>query len=207
MLTGTIYMHKNKINNKCYIGQTVKNPPEKRWQGKGSGYTNKNTRFFRAIQKYGWDNFEHIILETKIPLSELNHRENYYINLYNSINDGYNLIYSHEDNTAHSLSEEAKQHIKDGWTQELREKQSLRYMGDGNPMAGSHRINENAPNKKSIICINTQQIFPTIKMAIEWCGCSKPTMYRHLQGKSKNAGRHPVSNEKLQWKYYKGENI
>ena len=70
-------MHKNKINGKMYIGITSRTP-EARWGNNGSQYTKaKNPCFYNAIQKYGWDNFEHIILEEKIPQKNLNERELY----------------------------------------------------------------------------------------------------------------------------------
>jgi len=50
----TIYIHKNKINGKVYIGQTGQDP-KKRWDN-GNGYKTCS-RFWNAIQKYGWDNF------------------------------------------------------------------------------------------------------------------------------------------------------
>lgn len=84
-----IYMHKNKINNKCYIGQTNKVKAEYRWGINGSGYKNQ-PKFYRAIKKYGWDNFDHIILETDLDERTANIREQYYINFYNSIKTGYN---------------------------------------------------------------------------------------------------------------------
>lgn len=55
----TVYCHTNKLNNKRYVGIT-KQEPKVRWQN-GYGYRG-NEYFFRAIQKYGWDNFEHEIL-------------------------------------------------------------------------------------------------------------------------------------------------
>lgn len=48
-------MHKNKINNKVYIGQTHQTLKE-RWGKNGSGYRT-SPHFYHAIQKYGWDNF------------------------------------------------------------------------------------------------------------------------------------------------------
>ena len=54
-----VYAHINKLNNKVYIGITSQNP-EKRWM-KGNGYI-PCTAFYRAIKKYGWNNFENIIL-------------------------------------------------------------------------------------------------------------------------------------------------
>lgn len=56
-----IYMHTNKINNKKYIGQ-IKQNPERRWREGGKGYVD-SPKFWNAIQKYGWDNFEHEIIE------------------------------------------------------------------------------------------------------------------------------------------------
>lgn len=54
-----VYWHKNKINGKLYIGITsnIKN----RWTGSGSHYFDC-PKFGKAIKKYGWDNFEHVIL-------------------------------------------------------------------------------------------------------------------------------------------------
>lgn len=54
----TVYIHISP-NNKYYVGITSRQP-ELRWKN-GKGYQ-KNTYFYRAIQKYGWDNFEHIII-------------------------------------------------------------------------------------------------------------------------------------------------
>ena len=63
----TVYMHTNKINNKAYVGITCQDV-ETRWQN-GLGYLKKNKygeytqpAFARAIEKYGWDNFEHIVV-------------------------------------------------------------------------------------------------------------------------------------------------
>ena len=65
-----VYKHTSP-SNKVYIGITKRNPI-KRWQG-GKGYIN-NTYFFRAILKYGWNNFQHEILYSelseKVEMSE-----------------------------------------------------------------------------------------------------------------------------------------
>ena len=86
-----IYKYENKINHKVYIGQTCQKP-EKRWDY-GCGYKRHNLHFYNAIQKYGWDNFEHIILEDCLSLEQANEREQYWIKYYNSNQQekGYNL--------------------------------------------------------------------------------------------------------------------
>lgn len=52
---------------------------------------------------------------------------------------------------------------------------------------------------RKIICLNTKQIFETIKDAEQWCGVS-PT--NCLLGENKTAGKHPETGEHLVWLYY-----
>lgn len=101
----TIYRHLNKINGKSYIGQTKFQNLELRWQN-GRGYHKQTQPCFReAINKYGWENFEHIILETNIPTKkEANIREKYWIVYYHTwvkdpLCNGYNLTPGGDDHT------------------------------------------------------------------------------------------------------------
>ena len=75
-------MHINKINNKKYIGITGRNP-KLRWGVNGNGYKG-NKYFYNAIQKYGWENFEHKILFENLSLEEACDKEKYLIELYKS---------------------------------------------------------------------------------------------------------------------------
>lgn len=103
-----IYCHTNKINGKKYIGQT-KQKPENRWVN-GKGYKNC-TYFYNAIQKYGWDNFEHKILYDNLTLEEANQLEKELIAKYDTMNPekGYNLRTGGKNSL---LSEESKKKIK-----------------------------------------------------------------------------------------------
>ena len=79
----TIYCHRNKINNKAYIGQTSCTPYTKRWTGSGSPY--EKCRYFQnAINKYGWENFEHFVLMTNLTEIEANYYEELFISLFNT---------------------------------------------------------------------------------------------------------------------------
>ena len=109
-----IYIHKNKINEKVYVGQTCQKP-EYRWGNKGEKYINCS-HFYKAIQKYGWDNFEHLILESGLSLEEANIKEQYWIQYYNSTDEtkGYNIQRGGTNrevsyDTRQKLSEHAKQ--------------------------------------------------------------------------------------------------
>lgn len=88
MCNYTVYCHRNKINDKYYVGITQQNPT-RRWQ-KGIGYNGQ--LFGRAIKKYGWDNFEHIILEQNLSFEQAMEQEQYYIQYFNSqLPNGYNI--------------------------------------------------------------------------------------------------------------------
>lgn len=66
----SVYMHRAP-SGRVYIG--ISREPEKRWNhGKGYCY---NPYFWRCIQKYGWDNIEHIILHTELTLEEAKAKE------------------------------------------------------------------------------------------------------------------------------------
>ena len=103
----TVYQHKNKINGKNYIGITMQEP-EKRWR-KGKGYKS-SPYFYSAIQKYGWDNFEHNILFTELTKEEACLKEQELIKQFDSMNreHGYN---STSGGDVFSMNEETKQKI------------------------------------------------------------------------------------------------
>ena len=85
----TVYIHKNKINQKIYVGLT-KQTPQNRWRKNGEGYRSQN-KFWSAIQKYGWNNFEHIIIKTNLTAEEAGQLEKDLIKSFNSIQNGYNV--------------------------------------------------------------------------------------------------------------------
>lgn len=85
-----IYKIKNKIDGKIYIGQTAKSL-EERW--KQHRNMSSNCRYLkRAIQLYSTDSFEVSIISRCSSIEEMNHREAYYIKLFNTLApNGYNL--------------------------------------------------------------------------------------------------------------------
>ena len=92
MISG-IYKITNKINGKVYIGQSV--DIERRWKEHRQRPFNSNSKqyespLYRAIRKHGLDNFTFQVVEEGLP-SELNDKETYWINYYDSYSNGYNL--------------------------------------------------------------------------------------------------------------------
>lgn len=102
-----VYKHTNKTNGKCYIGITGRANPNRRWCG-GAGYS-QNEYFYSAIQKYGWDGFEHSIIAEGLSLEEAYEMEKKLIKEYDSANRlyGYNLDLG--GNGAGSRSEATRQ--------------------------------------------------------------------------------------------------
>ena len=84
-----IYKWTNNINNKIYIGQSIS--IEKRKKAHLSSIQNSNLPLHLAMKKYGVENFSFEVVE-ECEIKELNEKEVYYIQLYNSlIPNGYNL--------------------------------------------------------------------------------------------------------------------
>ena len=89
-----VYVH-IAPNGKKYVGITGQKP-EKRWRH-GYGY-NHNKHFKSAIEKYGWDNFQHIILFDNLKEAEAERLETLIIALFrtHNYNFGYNKTFGGE---------------------------------------------------------------------------------------------------------------
>lgn len=82
-----LYKHTNQINGKVYIGIT--NDISRRWRNQGIEYkphSSNTSRFWNAIQKYGWNNFKHEILISNLTAQEACKKEIEYIAKYDSTN-------------------------------------------------------------------------------------------------------------------------
>ena len=86
-----IYKITNKTNTLCYIGQAKK--IRERWREHmkcGLGIdTPANNKLYQAMYKEGIDNFTFEMLE-ECTAADLDEKETFYINLYNSYDYGYN---------------------------------------------------------------------------------------------------------------------
>ena len=86
-----IYKITNQIDNMCYIGQSV--DISRRWKEHakcGLGIdTPAGNKLYKAIQEVGLHNFSFELLE-QCPREQLDEKEKYYINLYQSNEFGYN---------------------------------------------------------------------------------------------------------------------
>ena len=86
-----IYMHRNTKNGKLYFGQTCQ-IVEQRWKN-GKGY-DKCPNFWNAIIAEGWNNFEHIVLDTELSKEQADEKEKLYsTDRYGAV--GFAVCYTH----------------------------------------------------------------------------------------------------------------
>ena len=215
MNNNLIYLHINKITNKKYVGRTCHTEnPNKRWKN-GEGYK-KQPYFYNDIIKHGWDNFEHIILESGIPDNLIDKKENYWINFYESNNPekGYN------SRASGSVSSSTREKMSENWfNNPNRVKQAKSIItaynkkadrtGKNNGMYGKKRNGKNAGNRKRVKCLETGYIFETLTDASNWCnpngGQLRSKIALQIRGERKSCGKHPITKEPLHWEYVTNE--
>ena len=84
-----IYKIENLITHHVYIGQSVDITTRWRRHRDDAKNNNKDYPLYRAIKKYGIENFSFEIIE-ECPREELNDKEKYWIQYFDSYKNGYN---------------------------------------------------------------------------------------------------------------------
>ena len=88
-----IYKITNIVNNKIYVGQTTESLEKRFKRHMGYQKESSDTKFYRAVRKYGVDNFKIEPIEEVKTQEELNKREEYWIRKLDTVNKGYNSYY------------------------------------------------------------------------------------------------------------------
>lgn len=132
-----VYKHTSPCG-KVYIGIT-RMDCNKRWQN-GKGYVH-NEYFYRAIEKYGWENFKHEILFENLDEETASNKEVELIKTYKSNEKeyGYNISTGGTINKGWKLCEETKDRLR------KRQKEKGNWKGEKNPFYNSHRNGELNP--------------------------------------------------------------
>lgn len=208
--TYCVYAHINKINGKIYIGQTIHGDnPNLRWRGDGKGYE-QSPRFWNAIQKYGWDNFEHEIIANNLTSEEANSFEALLISKLNTTDDeyGYNIEYGGKN--VGGLAESTRKKLSDGM--------KGRFIGEKNPNYGNHKLaGKNNPfygkkhspelikhikdvkTKAYVWCFELNELFYGAKDAQSKTGIDYADIQKACHGQVKSAGKHPTTGDDLHW--------
>ena len=215
-----VYKHTSP-SGKVYIGMTCQTPSA-RWRG-GLGYKH-NDYFFKAILKYGWDNFRHEILFDGLTKEDACAKEIELIALYRSNEEryGYNLTTGGEgcpgaektEAFRRGQSEKVKalwsdpayrEHMSEAHTGKKQSQETIdrrRFYLIGHPVSDKNRqkarerLLGNTNRARAVLCLETGVVFFTIKEAARWAGVSSPTLNRHLHGGRKSAGGY-------HWQYVK----
>jgi group I intron endonuclease len=199
-----IYAHINKINGKIYVGLTGVSP-EKRWRD-GNGY-HDGTHFKNAVDKYGWDNFEHKIIKENLTKDEASYWEQYYISFYNSTDRkyGYNMS-SGGEHGGHPQTYETKKKISENGyhkgmsgrkhSEETKRKMSESRNGREFSDKSKEKLRKSALNNmgRLFLCVELNRVFDNLDEAYEVTTCHKSSIVLCCQGKQKQSkGYH--------WKY------
>ena len=148
-----VYIHKTP-SDKYYIGITCNGT--NRWGSNGNKYKN-NSHFYRAIQKYGWDNIEHIIVAENLSKEDAckveieliakyqsNDREHgYNSSIGGEINRGWH--YSHTDETKKKLSKSISE-----WHKRPEVKERLSKSQKGKKFSDEHRMKLSESHKGKV---------------------------------------------------------
>jgi len=126
-MKGVIYKATNRENKDAYIGQIVKDLIKRAGEHKTKS-NRKNTKFYYAIRKYGWDAFEWEVLYFDIPKEQLSNMERWCIANYDTFHNGYNSTEGGEDNPMNNPETRKK----------VSETLKGKYVGEKNPNYGKH---------------------------------------------------------------------
>ena len=207
-----VYVHINKTNGKRYYGIT-KQEPKKRWQN-GKKYGN-NDHFTNAINYYGWDNFDHIVIARGLTEEEAKWLEIELIREFDTTNrdKGYNITKGGEGTNGYKHTEETRKNIgkiHKGKTlsEETRKKLSEAMKGKNSPMKGKTHTEETRKNISEamkgkgttrVYCIELNLYFDTVTEASEYVGCS-------VQNISKVLGKSNKTAKGYHWLYAEDRN-
>ena len=196
-----VYCHVNKINNKRYIGISSKSPT-KRWGNNGCHYSEQV--FGKAIKKYGWDNFEHLILMENLTQDEAELAEISLIEKYHTTDSAYGYNVSTGGQIHRSMTEEAKERLRNKYTgrkltPEWIANRSLAQVGLKRSTETKMRI-KNALSVP-VICINNRQIFKSLTEAADTYNISVSHISLCCNKKRDFAGV-DEAGQSLYWMFY-----
>jgi len=209
-----IYSITNTINNKKYIGHTT--DIKRRWQYH-QGYLKRqkhdNAHLQEDYNKYGADSFKYEVIE-ECEEDQLEEKEIYWIAFYDAKNNGYNM--TDGGGGLVNPTDDVKAKISKNLSGERNGMYGVRMLGKDNPNYGrKHTPEEKAKmsekaklrvGMKSLVRrpvqASTGEIFYLMKDAMVWAGLKDiSSIGKCCKGVAKTAGRHPVTNEPLTWKY------
>ena len=167
-----VYVHISP-SGKRYYGITKQSNVNQRWKN-GKGYSN-NQYFTRAINKYSWDNFTHIIVAKGLTEAEAKWLEIELIREWDTTNidKGYNISLGGEGG---NCSEETRKKIGEA------------HKGKKMSEEARKKMSEARKDKIKIYCVELDMYFNSINEASKIIGCDRSNISVILNGRKKTCG-------------------
>lgn len=184
-----IYIIKNKITNQVYVGQSVdlKKRKVRHLKNLRDGNYKEFNKLYPAMKSYGIEDFEFVLIE-KCDKEKLSERELYWINHYDSINTGYNVSHGKSGGIGYWLGKhrylETNKKISEKLKGSTLPEEVKRKIGETNKTSMLGNTNGN----KKIICIETGEVFNSVKDAGLSINRNPGGISLVLKGKKKTCG-------------------
>ena len=161
---GYIYKITNILNQKSYIGKTIRDP-EIRWNEHKQDNKHPNLPLQRAFKKYGINSFSFEIIE-EVKEELLDEREKYYIKKFNTYKQGYNATLGGEGGVTHTLPKEEVEKILTLWKQKCTISQISKITGHSFSAIQNHIKKTGITNEqyKKQIKLNKNKALKNIKL-------------------------------------------
>lgn len=208
-----VYQHKNKLNGKVYIGITSRTT-EERWGINGCNYKS-SPYFYSAIQKYGWNNFEHNILFENLTKEQACKKEQELIKHFDSMNRnfGYNAtsggdifvlneearkkksisMFGNKNGLGHPCSEEKKEKIskaQKGKQLTKQHKEKLSIAAKQRHVSCSEekkeKLSKNYPHKKQVYCEELDKVFDSVQQCGKELGIPPTNISKLCNGRGED---------------------
>lgn len=195
-----IYLHRNKINGKCYVGQTNQSL-NNRFGKNGIKYATQ-PYFYEDIKKYGWNNFEHISLEEVASKEEADKKEVYWGLYYHALYpEGYCLKLGNKENKINTkeFSKIRSAASKENWkNKEYREKiseirkkewENFSQKNKDKCLSNLDRTGKGGlAQSKKVLCVETNIIYASTREAERKTNICHNNISQVCNGKRQTAG-------------------
>lgn len=176
MRTYIVYKYTSP-SGKHYIGKTY-NEQMRKYHHKREASKGNTRPLYRAMRKYGIENFTYEVIVKNVPSYMINAFEKYWINFYNAVENGYNCTIggdglqepSQETRVKIGNTSKGRQH-----TQETKNRIGVAFRGKKlseehiaklkKPKSEEHKIKAGLAKCKKVQCVETGIIYDSIRLA------------------------------------------
>lgn len=139
-----VYIATNKVNEKSYIGKTVRALSHAKARHKGRAFrewkTGCESKFYNALRKYGWEAFEWRVLYRGDSDEDIQAAERFAIASFDTLENGYNLTPGGDGGAGKVLSEGQKKKLSAAFSGE--KNRCFGKFGEEHPAFGHRQTEE-----------------------------------------------------------------